>query len=486
MFRSGTRLVEVDVVVRDKDGLIGNLDKDAFALYDCSSALRNCKGKRQAIQVFREVTEKAAVSAASPAVPRAPTPGLISNRALPTGEPVSSATVVLMDQLNTPYDLKTYERTKVADFLKSITDHNRVALYTLGEDLHILQDFTDDPQKLMDSVSRLDSGNEVAFAQDDGGSGRIGGQQAMALAYWKQQITLDAIKVIARHMQGVPGRKNLIWIGQQPWLASPEVRYALGQANIAVYPVMVRSLQSSGVLNMRGPSRRAPPLYTLQVQTANSRLGESLGGTGFDDAGDALAAVATAENDSKDYYVLGFYPADADLNGDEHQLTVEVSKSLARRPGLTLQYRQVYLASKPETITADTKPGLASLFLSPLDATEIGITAVIEPDPQRAGDRQIRTTVSLGDVQLDRDGDHWTGALQASIRYEAEAEATQPISQKLSLSFTGAQLAAVKAGGLTVTYPLPGDGRARAAHIVVQDLTNGAAGSIRVPLPQQP
>ena len=109
IFRSGTRLVEVDVVVRDKNGPVKGLTKDDFTLWDCKSNERSlwdptdpCKVKRQPLEVFREIDEAAAV----PAVPLRP--GAVSNRVYSDGKPVTSATVVLFDQVNTPFNLKGY------------------------------------------------------------------------------------------------------------------------------------------------------------------------------------------------------------------------------------------------------------------------------------------------------------------------------------------------------------------------------------------
>ncbi len=492
-FRSGTRLVEVDVVVRDKDGPVANLDQDDFALYDCSSAIRNCKGKPQRLDLFREINllpeiKTAAPSATSP--PPALTSGEISNRTRTTGEPVSSATVVLVDQLNTPFELKAYQRTQIVDFLKSVGDRNRIAVYSLGQDLHILQDFTDDPKKLMEAVARIDSGNQVGFAQDDGSNAEIGRAEAVALAEWKFEITSGAIQAIVRHMEGVSGRKSLVWVSQgfplAPPLGLPGMRFLLGQANIAVYPVMVRSLAGNRNIATRYGFRGVPPPpggVAIATQEDIRRRGESLGGEGFGDVKDALAAVSRAEEDSRNYYVLGFYPAEADLDGATHQLTLEVSKRVSKRPNLTLQYRQVYLAAQPGSKhdTGEDKPSLSDLAFSPLDATAIGLTAAVEPDPQRTGERQIRATIDLNDLQLRHDGDRWTDSIQVSIRDESNTGAA-PLTRKLELSFSDAELKARQTSGLTISYPLPGEIQSGSARIVVQDLSNGTAGSIRVPI----
>jgi len=160
-------LVEVDVVVRNKNGPVTGLNKDDFTVFDCKQADRDsrdplgvrstCKGKRQPIQVFRAAVSPASQPPAATALP----PGTVSNRANSRGEPVTTATVLLLDQLNTSFDHKGYGRDQVVKFLQSLRENDRVAVYSLGKNLHLLLDFTDDPQKLIQSVTKLDAGLDL-------------------------------------------------------------------------------------------------------------------------------------------------------------------------------------------------------------------------------------------------------------------------------------------------------------------------------------
>jgi VWFA-related protein len=505
VFHSGTRLVEIDVVARDAQGFVTGLTKDDFTLWDCKASERSpymdqahrlsaCKGKKQAIDVFREVSSASSKGLAKSAPPATElTSGAVSNRIYAGGELLTNATTVIIDQLNTPFDLKGYERTKVAEFLRSINGQNRIAVYSLGSGLHLLQDFTDDPKKLIDAVSKLDAGDRLNKPTSDGGEdSHITATEEQVFRDIKTNATIDAIREIIRHMQAVPGRKSLVWLGQDfsffdPAWGPPVARGLLGQANIAVYPVMVRSLQPSGALDMTAATARHPPIMTdLDIQFHNRRLGESLGGSGFADAADALAAVRAAQEDATNYYVLGFYLAEADLDDSGHQVTLEVSKKVSRRPDLTLKYRHVYLASKADAPGNEQHPSISDLFRTPVDATAIGLTAAIVPDPAKPGARQVQATVDLADIELRREQDRWVGSFQVALRFEsmesAVVMATPPVQQAIAVSFTDAELAAKRASGWQITQSVPGDVRAGSAHIVVQDGSNGASGSVRVPV----
>ena len=164
VFHSETRLVEVEVVVRDQrvrppgleaslayyldsgppfgpaGALVKNLTKDDFTLLD--------QGKPQSIAVFR-------TGAIGEVKPITLPPGAVSNRQDSRGQPVNNATAVLMDFLNTGFDYTGYERVGLTNLLRSLAQaDSRVALYTLGENLHMLHDFTDDSQRLVEIAAK--------------------------------------------------------------------------------------------------------------------------------------------------------------------------------------------------------------------------------------------------------------------------------------------------------------------------------------------
>src|SRR5579862_2759854 len=87
-FQSRTRLVQVDVIVRNKNGPVMMLNQDNFTLFD--------NGKPQKISVF---AVKGTPGARQSAVPLPP--GTVSNRVTRNGQEAASSTVILIDRLNT-------------------------------------------------------------------------------------------------------------------------------------------------------------------------------------------------------------------------------------------------------------------------------------------------------------------------------------------------------------------------------------------------
>jgi VWFA-related protein len=475
VFRSGTRLVEIEVVVRDKNGPLKNLTKDDFTVLD--------QGKPQPIAIFRSsATRQAIVSAPPP-------PGTVSNRQDSRGRPLEGATVVLLDQLNTRFDYKAYERAQVIKFLRALSETDRIALYSLGKDLHVLQDFTTDPKALIDAVSKLDRGldllpaNLAGILQDYPPAGDVdclnakGGVSGIACAQLAvnagihDNITVEALKRIIRHLSGVPGRKNLVWVKES--LQIPPIILAMAaQANVALYPVLIRTVVVGNALKGGGPD-------FMDTQHRVRDLAATTGGAGFGDAADLKTAVRTAEEDSESAYTLGFYPAEETLDGAFHRIVVKLSDKELSNKTVEVRYRPGYLATK--SILPAAVPSLEELIETPLDATAIGLAARAEPDPQQPGSYRLRLTVDLRDVHLDREEGRLLGAIDLSFRLPG-SQAIRTMTTRLDI--TEAQLAQALEQGYVVNVSGvnagPGD-----IFVSVRDRATGAAGSLRIPLARQ-
>jgi VWFA-related protein len=489
-FHAGTRLVEVEVVVRGRNGPVTGLTKDDFTLLD--------QGKPKRIDVFRV----GQAATAAPAVPLAP--GAVSNRANRLGQTLPSATAVLFDQLNTRIDLKAYETGGMLKLIRGLGPQDRVAIYALGRNLHILQEFTDDPAKLLGAVTHLDSGRDLMPANVHGAlfdfptdmTGEIQGpSRRVASARLRREykesienlaetnaavneaiddsITIEALRRIVEHLSGMPGRRNLVWVKEDP-IVPPAVMGMLLQANIALYPVLIRTVDY-------GTLTYAPDF--MAVQRAGRALAAATGGAGFDDAGDLQLALKTAEEDSQSAYTLGYYPSEDALDGQYHSLAVKVAGGKSAH--LEIRYRPGYLATKQQVSTPALPPevALAELFQNPFDNTGLGITAGVEPDT-RPGLYQVRVTVDLHDVHLDREDNRSVGKVELAFSFGENARVCT-----MDIDLTADQLAeALKTGYEMLATGVQASGDA--IRVVVRDTSTGIAGSLRIPLltlpPQRP
>lgn len=491
-FQAGTRLVEVEVVVRGKQGPVAGLKKEDFTVLD--------QGKPQRIDVFHS----GPASSQKSSVPLPP--GAVSNRVGNLGKALPSGTVLLFDRLNTRVDFKAYENEALLKFIHGLSPGDRVAIYALGKSLHVLQDFTDDPARLLAALANLDSGGDLmptnlndvlvdypppakigiwtlnvtgttVYRNAIGDTADMNLQVNVAN---NDQTTTEALMRIVNHLSRVPGRRNLIWIKEEP-VVPPPVMGMLLQANVALYPVLVRTVgmhpsdgDSIGTSSLTRFLLETPDF--MATQHAGQALAAATGGASFDDASDLETAVRTAEEDSRSAYTLGYYPAEEALDGRYHQLAVKVAGEKGAR--LEVRYRPGYVATKHAVFMPAPSQGaaFAELFADPLDATGLGLTARTSPDPSKPGTYQVRVTVDLHDVHLVREGNRSTGKLEIALPRGNEIHITT-----INLDLSDVQFASSLAAGLGLVISgveIRGD----SIRLAARDPSTGIAGSLRTPV----
>jgi VWFA-related protein len=141
--RVNTRLVLVDVVVAGKKNHepVTGLKSDDFTVLE--------KGKPQKIAFF---TSPDRLKKASPA--DALPPGTYSNRPQ-YRSPGGAPTLIVLDAVNTPPQNQVYARDQLFKFVKEqYTRGEPVAVLALATKFIILQDFTSDPQLLVQAIQQ--------------------------------------------------------------------------------------------------------------------------------------------------------------------------------------------------------------------------------------------------------------------------------------------------------------------------------------------
>ena len=482
-FQARTRLVEVDVIVRDKNGPVMGLNQDDFTLLD--------DGKPQKISVF---AVKGAQSSRQAAVPLPA--GTVSNRVTRNGQEAASSTVVLIDRLNTSVEDQQYANQKIVKFLETRRSQDKIGIYTFGTDVRAVQDLTDDPERLSRAINSLKPRSAKKRTLDVPGEFEkreveMSGQ-GHALDEYKSLTVFDqvlatkhALEAIAAHLSKVPGRKSLIWVtdsfplfrktdhGSEDYSQDmKEAARALNDANVALYAVDARGLVAGSIVNPRRPWGLTMP----GLDTMNTLAGLTGGRAFYADNGlDSL--IAEAVEDSELIYTLGFYPSQESQAGDWHKLKVSVDKR-----GLTARYREAYFAAK---VTADAgqRPTLAQMLRDTLDVAEIGLRADTTPDQAQPGFYNVRATVDLHDVHLDHQDASWVGGVEISF-YMDGAKSAYQVNRKIAIPED--QLAAALETGFVLNASIGVTQPTGELRVVVQDTATGAGGSVRVPLRNKP
>jgi VWFA-related protein len=312
VIRATTRLVQIDVVATDSSGHpIKNLTEKDFSITE--------DGKPQKVAFFSFQQTRLEGGIKAPHLPAHVTTNRPEFRPL-SGPPV----VLLLDGINTSVEHQIVVRRQMLSFLAEHFDPSmRMAVFAMGNELTMLQDFTSDPSLLRRAMMKYQSQAAAAGrlgAADvqpqaptadagpsstraavqpgagaaDGGTDRSLMNIAAALARFEKEVnantiemrvahTMDSLSAIARYLAGYPGRKVIVWFsGSFPIDLSvldagdydvyrsygDRVRTTtnlLSDAQIAVYTVDARGLVGTSIADPSQTGRDANGRMQLTV-----------------------------------------------------------------------------------------------------------------------------------------------------------------------------------------------------------------------------
>ena len=483
LLRVDARLVLVDVVVRDDGGPVMDLTVDDFLLFD--------DGVERLISVFNSPTTDG-LGSGTPLPP-----GTVSNRRDFLGQMTTNVTVILMDRLNTSLQDQIWANHQLREFLASAGPQDRIAVYELSGELKVIQDFTEDPRKLLQNYDlrpRLFvSGHGLNLAAADALSVFLEGNRSLPdvrtasdplvrqqLAYrarlhnWE---TTEALKTIARHLADMPGRKNLLWVsGNFPltyWAFAADRRDAatyaeqvqtslvLSDANVAVYPMQAQGLTLS-------------PLAGIDIMLSIAKM---TGGQAAINTNSLARAIGDAVEDATATYTLGFSPS-GDPDGRLHELKVRVS-----RRDVKVRHRKGYYGFDRRP-AQDYRPNSVELLASPLNATSLGLVASAPQVGAEPGAYALTALVDANDLDLRLENGRWVGALLLTMQF-------QPIGRNEGLLFptlllpidmSDEQFQATLQSGYVLERLIETQGDPGRLRVIVQDVNGEKAGSVWVPI----
>ncbi len=476
VFRTITRLVQVDVIVQTQNKNIKGLTKDDFELSD--------NGKPQTIAVFaeRRVTQTKAPPRKTPA-------GVVANRPVQDGTEPVSATVILIDSQNTAPEDQGYSRVQALKYLEHATRHEFIAIYQLDTTLRLLQSFTDDRDTLHKAVDKFKMTQSLNM-EDTGATGNAAAAVELISQQRRADITTGAFRSLARHLKDISGRKKLVWITASLPLTLTQMTtrndvqmmdfydmskqilspiQLLNDANVALYPI-----------DPRGPMIfLSDPNLTTMI-----RLADGTGGKAVYGSNDVAGEIETAISDTDVTYTLGFYPQDEKYDGAEHKLRVRLKEG-----GADLRYRTSYTAeTKPPNLTKTSREATVNAWMQePVDATAIPLAAYATPLPNRPGYVEVHITIDPTALQLEHSKGRFNGSIQLAIAPDIGAKA-KGLRQTIALHLTEANYAKSVESGLVLVHQVLGNpakkngSLPKQMRIVVLDETSGKAGSLRVPI----
>jgi VWFA-related protein len=538
VIQGGTHIVLVNVVVKDKHGKpVGDLHRDDFQLRD--------NGQEQKIALFALEETGGKVAAASSSTDRL----TFTNRPLPN---VAAVTVFLFDELNTALADQQLAKKNFIRYLKGLPSDSRVAVFVLGDSLAMLHDFSEDMTSLLAAIEKHAGrvNPEVdAATTPTASSNSLTSDQAIT-AQWDSFMqsnsqpyvdftetvratrTAAALDTIAGHLQGIPGRKTLIWIsggfpiqlglqnsvdsipqgnatgrnsgrsgrgsgggtgGQSnaaprssgPGLSTTEVPgtstsyesdvaraiRALNEADVAVYPVDARGVTVSAAFQADRSSigkRGAPP--------------KAFNGPDFNF--ETLEKLAQETGGVAFHHINDLSAAIQEATGDarvSYSLTFSPPAAsldgayhklevAVNRPGVKVRYRPGYVAA-PDAAVA---PSLAAAVASPVALAGIGFSVHLEPVE---GGYKASVTLDARNITLQPKDGQWTGSLQFLVVVGKVEQLTT-----IPLNFSEAKFQQVQEKGLVLGARVKTPPGTTGFSMGFRDIPSGTVGTLHVPL----
>jgi VWFA-related protein len=503
-----THLVQIGIIVRDKNAAVADLTKDDFAVFD--------RGKPQTIRVF---TAESAESARQPVPPQPLPPNTFSDLPQANGPAIRSITIVLLDNINTlsgnghqgyetgPWWMEdlalSNAKAHLIEFVKTLDPKDRVAIYGLSDTLHVLSDFTSDRDRLLAILKNYDTTSKTSREIVEPGAYHtpVPGEFNPLLNAQVLQLdaitnerraatTMSALQSIASHVANIPGRKNLVWLTANLPFSGSALARILGPAQIAAYPVDGRALltrktpetqweindQLSGVLGLGMPAQSSAPIGIDTMQ----KLADATGGRAFVNTNDLTGAIRDAVEDSAVTYTLGFYIDSSSLDGKFHELKVQVLRS-----GVNLRYPKGYFALKDTPATQDDRHNNFLIAVkSPLDSSAIPLQVQVSRANQPAPNSlALSGSIGIHDLHLAQSGEIRTGALDITVIEQDETgKVLKESANRINLRFTEKQYPVVLESGITFQKSVQALSGATTLRVLVQDPSTAAIGSLVIPL----
>jgi VWFA-related protein len=244
IFKTTTKLVQVNVVARGKDGApVTDLRREEFEILD--------NGAPQEIGLF--IADAAKRTIARESLP----PGTYTNR-MAASEPASEYSAILFDNLLTDFGEGELDGTgfgvqKVLQSLQRMPQGEQVAIYAIGRKLKVIHEFTTDRQSIEAELRKWKpspddsvTGTALCISAPSGGALPLavtpGQAESVISCYRNDHLQRTApfdeeLNQVADHLAGIPGRKKLIWMANQWPAVAPSTLRKFVDAKISIYPV---------------------------------------------------------------------------------------------------------------------------------------------------------------------------------------------------------------------------------------------------------
>ena len=467
-FRITSNLVFLDVTVLDKKGrpVVTGLTKDDFAIFE--------NGKPQRIFSFDAPAEGAKTEANAP------------------------ATILVLDLLNTPSKDFAFARDSIRRYLALQPERliSPTELMVLNNtSLDMIHAYTRSRTELMYAVEH------VPWAVPY----KLGTMQFGSQDWLDERLSqsIEALQQIALQNKGLPGRKNILWIGNggpsipmnpaDPRYEKSMRFYAHGTTNMLVDARMSLFLiDPKGVIGAQNPDYLrlgGHHLWDTTEEIAGDPFAGSInfgmlvhdtGGVFFHDRNDVDAEMHAAQELGSDYYTLTYQPPMGEADGEFRHIEVHL-----RDPNLHAMTKTGYYAPEPLT-AADLIPERVNPMDEISEAAQSSVTfdslglsivhVVRHPDSSTAEVTVLLKSTHLR-WQATDDGRSGANIAVAAVSLSGHRDILASRLEKLTVLSNSQDAAQLAHSNTLVTVTVPVPRRTETVRVVIRADDGGQIGT---------
>jgi VWFA-related protein len=423
VFRSGTELVLVNVVIRDRSGaVVRGLTEADFSIAE--------DDKPQAITSFdfeeldRGGAAPAAETDSGPVLP--PKPSAMPRvaeplPAVPTPPKVDMhgrRLIVLFFDLSSMQPEELERAVKAAhDYVDhKLSPADSIAVASFSTSLQVVQDFTSDAEAISTAIDAFGGVNAAGF--DEGTTGDTEGTVDNGAAFtaddtefniFSTDRRLDALQTLSDALSSIEQKKSVVYFssgmdqtGQENQVQLRRTVDRANRANVSIYAADMRGLQAQvpggdatqgstrGVSAFSGQTTANQFSKMASTQDTLTTMAEDTGGRAFFDSNSFGQVFDKVVNDTSAYYVLGYSSTNPARDGHFRRIRVRL-----KRTDLKLEYRSGYYASRDfaHSTKDDREQQLQDQLLSDLSATDL--SAYVSTAYFRLGDNRFYVPLSV-------------------------------------------------------------------------------------------
>ena len=511
VFSVESGMVVVDVTVRDGKGkLVEDLKKEEFKVFEDNipQSVVTFSAENVAIGPFAGVAEKAA----GQTVPSHLKPPAVVNLALNPSAPVNKEDLADKRLVILFFDLSSLETENLVrsvdaahDFIaKQTGPQDLMAIATYSSTLSLVQDFTNDRDLLLKTLSLISSEGAAESAVETDAtiesSDDVFVPDSVQFNVFNTDRRLSALETLAKMYREFPERKSLVYFSSGMNTTGVEnnaqIRSTVDTANRSNMSIYTVDSQGLVALPPGGDASRAsagPGAFggsgMMQQRNALSSSQETLvtlshdtGGRSFSDSNDLSLALKQVQTDTNVYYVLGYFSTNSKEDGKYRRIRVEVT-----RPGLKISHRPGYFAAKSFRQLTQQEKDLQLTQAMNVERPFVDVPLILEADYFRKDNNTNYVPISieiLGEgLQFEEKGANREGKFEfVAQAFDPRGRVTGVARDSVAIKLPAEKAEKIKAGGIfySTGFQLrPGTHKLK---FLVRDNVTGKLGSFEQPI----